>query len=256
VVGYREMQYLISALPGIRDVRGSAIAGYLWIIFGWLVVRPNIDHRPNNPLGAALFDLGHHVGRVAVGVAISIVAYFLGDLSESLSSVVGTAWGRLATETGIWGPYSSFRFVTSIVQREVNEANRRSHIHPDELEGHANDLTRELEQELSLPATLLVEPADQQLYRDADRLRAEGRLRLAIVPPLVALLVLLVIESRPAWLFATPLIMALFWEGVKRQADSKKLIADAITDGRFSAPSVRRFKEWATSPHPSVDEPG
>lgn len=63
------MQILASALPGFRDLRAPVIAGYGWLLFGWLLVQPDLNQRPQNPLGAALYDLGHELGRIWVAVA-------------------------------------------------------------------------------------------------------------------------------------------------------------------------------------------
>jgi len=51
----------------------------------------------------------------------------------------------------------------------------------------------ESDRELSLPATLLV-GEQPELFAEVDRLRAEGELRLAVVPPLLATIVLLAFE--------------------------------------------------------------
>jgi hypothetical protein len=51
------MQILSSALPGFRDLRGPVIAGYMWLVFVWLLVEPDLDNRPENQLGGSLYDL-------------------------------------------------------------------------------------------------------------------------------------------------------------------------------------------------------
>jgi len=62
------------------------IAGYLWLVFGWLLVKPNLDKRPDDQLAAALYDLGQDIGRVGVAVAVSVAAYLNGAVSQELSS--------------------------------------------------------------------------------------------------------------------------------------------------------------------------
>jgi len=79
------MQILANALPGFRDLRGPVVTGYLWLLFGWLVVHPNLDCRPPSKIGGALFDAGHQVGRVGVFIAISVAAYFIGTASQLVS---------------------------------------------------------------------------------------------------------------------------------------------------------------------------
>jgi len=56
------MQLLLNASPGFRDVRAPLMAGYLWLLFAWLLARPNLSSRPRDALGAAAFDLGEYGG--------------------------------------------------------------------------------------------------------------------------------------------------------------------------------------------------
>ena len=89
------MQILANALPGFRDLRAPVIAGYLWIVFAWLLVDPNLDHRPSSQPGAALYDLGNHIGHIGVAVAVSILAYFAGSVSQAGSDAVHGIYVRI-----------------------------------------------------------------------------------------------------------------------------------------------------------------
>ncbi|MFF0532877.1 hypothetical protein ACFYT3_31450 [Nocardia amikacinitolerans] len=96
--------------------------------------------------------------------------------------------------------------------------------------------------EPELPATVLV--ADQpELFSEVDRLRAEGQLRLAVVPPLIALTVLLGLRSA-VWSLMILGIFALAWQGVQRLEESRQLVIDAITTNRVASPAARRFADW------------
>lgn len=70
MIGYGPLQILASALPGFRDLRAPIIAGYMWLVFAWLIVQPDPNHRPDGGVGAAVYDLGHDVGRVWVFIAV------------------------------------------------------------------------------------------------------------------------------------------------------------------------------------------
>jgi hypothetical protein len=56
-----------------------------------------------------------------------------------------------------------------------------------DLDNRVAEARRGLELELNMPATLLLgKDADPQLFAEADRLKSERDLRLAVVPPLTA----------------------------------------------------------------------
>src|SRR3954451_13308783 len=42
------MQVLANALPGVRELRGPLVAGYLWLLFIWMLLTPDLDHRPSS----------------------------------------------------------------------------------------------------------------------------------------------------------------------------------------------------------------
>jgi hypothetical protein len=51
------VQFLISALPGFRDLRPPLVAGYLWLVFLWILFKPDIHKRPANEVASAVYDL-------------------------------------------------------------------------------------------------------------------------------------------------------------------------------------------------------
>lgn len=57
------MQILASALPGFRDLRAPLLAGYLWLIFVWILIKPDIRTGPNNAVDTAMYDLAKDAGR-------------------------------------------------------------------------------------------------------------------------------------------------------------------------------------------------
>jgi hypothetical protein len=91
------VQILANALPGFRDLRAPIIAGYMWLFFAWLIVQPDVHHRPAGGVGAAAYDLANDMGRVGLVVAVSVAAYLVGAVSESASEGLVWLWRHFAT---------------------------------------------------------------------------------------------------------------------------------------------------------------
>jgi hypothetical protein len=72
-------------------------------------------------------------------------------------------------------------------------------------------------------------------------------LRLAVALPLAALAITLSFVVSPIWLLMLPATAVLAVQGNRRTADSRKLIADAMTSGRIASSSVGRFQSWANN---------
>lgn len=85
------MQILASALPGFRDLRAPVLAGYLWLIFAWVVLKPNFSTRPANGVAAAVYDLAIAAGPLWVSLAIGVGAYLIGSISQTVSRFVRLA---------------------------------------------------------------------------------------------------------------------------------------------------------------------
>jgi hypothetical protein len=84
------MQILASALPGFRDLRAPLTAGYMWLLFIYLLVRPELGTRPTNEIGAAVFDLANEVGRLWLALAVGTAAYLVGAISDSVGAFLYT----------------------------------------------------------------------------------------------------------------------------------------------------------------------
>jgi len=257
------MQILSNALPGFRDLRGPIIAGYMWLVFAWLLVTPDWDVRPEDRIGGGLYDLGHHVGRIWVAVAVSVAAYLIGSISQEGSAAIrrvlmsDKAWAFLGL--GIGG-YDRGNALTIFRQGEATLEARGGGVPPEqmalideELRQREVSAEEEAQRELSLPATLLVGDRPE-LFAEVDRLRAEGELRLAVVPPMISLIILLAVSNSPLWILSIPLVVLLLVQGMRREADSRKIIADAIAFGRIDSPSLKKFATWVTNSLPELLE--
>jgi hypothetical protein len=260
------MQILSNALPGFRDLRNPIIAGYVWLLFGWLIVRPDLDTRPSSVVDRAIWDLGQHIGPIAVGLAVSVAAYLVGSVSQEISSALRRLceWGRrrfatIPIESEFATGAFRFRDQTIYVNEPVYEQyiramvvfeaakNRLNNDQQKQIEelilSRTSAASAEARRELTLPATLLV-GQQEHLFAEVDRLRAEGELRLAIVPPLCALLILLAILQSWFWLLGLPAVLLLFIQGFRREADSRKVIADAIDRDLVTSSALSKFASW------------
>jgi len=239
------VQILANALPGFRDLRGPLIAGYMWLIFAWLIVQPDPDHRPDDSIGGAFYDLANEVGRIWVFVAISVAAYLIGAVSQYLSEPLRRGGSLFAV---LYGGFdidveARLRPLELRAEAEIDTAFEEERIRSidaqrftEMFQNRARAAGYEAERELELPAILLV--GDQnELFAEVDRVRSEGQLRLAVVPPLVALIGLLAVEVSLWWLTALLAVVALIFQGSERDLDAKKSIADAIRIGRVPSSS-------------------
>jgi hypothetical protein len=106
-------------------------------------------------------------------------------------------------------------------------------------------LQRELDDELSLPATLLL--GDQpETFAEADRLRAESELRIATVVPLGSVAILLALTTSPWWLSPLPGLTVLLLLGIRRDVESRSLIAAAIRIRKVNRARLRDSRrKWA-----------
>jgi hypothetical protein len=265
------VQILANALPGFRDLRAPVIAGYLWLAFGWLAVRPDLFHRPADHIGAALFDLGHRIGHIGIAIGVSVAAYLIGAVSQGVSTVVGAAWRLLLQNLWLVLPRGiDSRLAipppeyTSVAPSQISgiaaNADFRAdlqEVEPDlreDVNGYLRDSLQsrqgaadyEASRELTLPATVLV-GKEPELFAEVDRLRAEGDLRFGVVPPLAALSILLATQASGWWWLAILPIMVLLDQGVRRHLDSRKLIADAIARGLVKSSAVEEFTRWVNA---------
>jgi hypothetical protein len=76
-------------LPGVRELRAPLAAGYLWLLFAWLILpieRPTAKaaKQDTGTLGR-LYELEPLVGPIGLAVVVSIAAYLLGSLTLGLA---------------------------------------------------------------------------------------------------------------------------------------------------------------------------
>jgi hypothetical protein len=76
---------LASLIPGLRELKGSLAAGFLWLTVLWLIFHSYIPERDEatGPI-AALYEAGDALSAIGFGIALSFLAYLIGSLSEGL----------------------------------------------------------------------------------------------------------------------------------------------------------------------------
>lgn len=79
------MNFITQLLPGLRDVRGPLIAGYLWLFAGWLFLgEPTPDQETADAAYRPVLELGDALGRVGLAAVVSVAAYLIGSLFQAV----------------------------------------------------------------------------------------------------------------------------------------------------------------------------
>ena len=270
------MQILGSVLPGLREIRAPVIAGYLWLVLVWVLISPDVDTRPSDGVLSSVYDLGQEVGRLGIAIAVGVIAYLLGSVSQALGDVIP----RFASMSrpSEWSGFSQLlmpldfvlgfflRPVPPVEMRPIERVERalaraRTAVESagrglraeqvarlrteayNELDGRYRIALLDARSELQLPATVLVGDKPE-LFAEVDRLRAEADLRVAVVPPLVALTIVFAYTHCWYWLLALVPILFLLRQGLIRADQSRRAIFDAITQRYVESSSQADFESW------------
>jgi hypothetical protein len=169
---------LAGVLPGLREIRAPLAAGYLWFLFGWLVVGDDVG-AAGGVLGR-LVDLGGNLAPGAVAVAASFAAYLVGSMSNDL-------FGRALLSY-------TLRWVSWTVVRRQWERARESDM-----------------------SDSMIESQVARFDNRANRLAAERDLRVAILPPLTAILIYFIVADNWWWTALALLVLpALYAQSILR----------------------------------------
>lgn len=258
------MQILASALPGFRDLRAPLTGGYLWLLLLWIAVRPEIAARPSDGIAAAIYDLGQAAGPIWVGLGVSVAAYLVGSVSQSLSSIVnrlvsfirrtlrsrlpGIYKSRVSSYPDLIGPFGldptiklQDKAKSAYLKKCGSTFNEREVDNIISLQARIAMLG--LKYELAMPATLLLSN-EPELFTEADRLKAESQFRLAVVPPLIAITCFASWNQSWWWLLAAVPVGILAWQGYARNEEFQSLMTGAVQRGIIRSRSVDNFREW------------
>jgi hypothetical protein len=235
---------LASALPGVRDLRTPATVGYLWLLFGWLLFDHVSRRDPYGDVVESLRSLGDAMGPVAAGIAVAVGAYLVGAVSQEATGLVfGIVRHPLDDEKA-----RLRRKVDELFERAtaaVSDLPESEQALPmAEIDSRHKAALKDTADDLALPATVLV-GAQEALFGEVDRLRAEGDFRTALSLPLLALTALLVVMTDDvAWAVTVVGIAVLAFQGVRRMNQSERLIAQAMVAGTVESPTLERERQW------------
>lgn len=80
------MNFVTQLLPGLRDVRAPLVAGYLWLFAGWLLLADHLPTQDDDSVYANAFAVENAVGQIGLIAVVSVAAYLLGSLLQSMPS--------------------------------------------------------------------------------------------------------------------------------------------------------------------------
>jgi hypothetical protein len=244
------VQILSSALPGFRSLRPPLTAGYLWLLFGWAVIKPDVTTRPGAAIERSLWDLAQEVGPVGVALATGVAAYLLGSLSQDVTLLAARPLVWLATRFDLYPTAVSPACV--LIDEHMRVVDERADTIRD------RDARRELkrlidresesarfhaDRELDLPGLLLMDK-DPDAFAHVDRVRAEAEFRLAVAAPLVACFIYLTFARHLVWFLGVPAAIAILVQGLQRREDSRGQVAEWLHRNDDSSAALRRYQRW------------
>jgi hypothetical protein len=243
---------LVNLLPGIREVRAPLVAGYLWLLAGWLAIGRSLPS-PATATGLLndVYDFADSLSRPVLLAAASLAAYLLGiistagtDAAVDLTRRVPRLQPRESLSQALLDAFDS---------GESGPPADISQIHPDDLlerltvfyDQHSKEIDQ-LRTDIELvPVRLL--GRDPELYAAYDRLHSEATFRAAVVPPLAVIAMVLAYSESSWWLFAfaAPALLALV--AMTREADAFRLLAEALRAGRVESPVLEAIRSRSPS---------
>ena len=110
---------LANLLPGVREIRAPLAAGYIWLVFSWLLLEPLPSRGDAEGLLKSTYALADAVTPVGVGIALTFGAYVFGSLSESITQLPRRVLRNFefSTQTGIK--------ISLLLDERLNEIERR-----------------------------------------------------------------------------------------------------------------------------------
>jgi hypothetical protein len=86
-------------IPGLREIRGPLLAGYLWILAIWLLLGDRLPSNESGEVFERLWEAGEAVGPIGRAAALSVVAYLIGAL---VTSAIRSSVRFLFTMAKLW----------------------------------------------------------------------------------------------------------------------------------------------------------
>lgn len=155
-----------------RSPRATSAAGYLWLFFAWVVWGESLpDANDTKPMVVErVYELEGVVSSLGLAVVSSVAAYVVGSIVIDVQRIVGLFGKGLAVVVLPASTVTTFR---------------------GQYERHQLDLAK----------TMLLDESEA-LHADVDRPDTEATFRMALWPPLAALIIYAAIELNPLFLLA------------------------------------------------------
>lgn len=254
---------LANLLPGVRELRGPLVAGYLWLLFIWLVWGDKLPTKRSEVQGALgrLFDLAPLLKDFGVVAVLSVTAYLVGSLAIGLG-----AWviGPVRRKFELWAMNRAGK--KHLTRRE--EALRMGAapppppplgavLHRDRVSARGNEqlmnwasvhgvdprrLYEDVLRELDVVKTRLL-TSDLNLHSEVDRRDTEATFRLAVVPPLAGIFLFMTFADRLLWLIGLTVVGGLVWQGLQQRREGGDLLVDAIRLTIVTPPALARLRD-------------
>lgn len=79
-------------MPGLREIRGPLVAGYLWLFAAWLALEDRLPTSKSNETFERLWNLADSVGPIALAATASVAAYLIGSLLSAIFAAALKRW--------------------------------------------------------------------------------------------------------------------------------------------------------------------
>jgi hypothetical protein len=216
---------LANVMPGFRELRAPLAAGYLWLVWAWLVWGDTLPTRKEvtGPLDR-LYELEPVVSDLGRAVIASVAAYIVGSIAIDLETRFGRLNERFGSVIPIARPIAVTDAGNAIVKRMLVQALGG----PDVPHGAIRTAHRWILDNRQLLKTRLLD-LSTALHSEVDRPDAEATFRMALWPPLAAIAIYLAVSVSPLWLLALilPAFLAVQWISLRRQANDTLITAVA-----------------------------
>jgi hypothetical protein len=233
---------LANVLPGLREVRAPLAAGYLWLLFIYLLCGiPDTADAPR--FVERIASLGGALSQVGVAVVVSFAAYLLGSFVHQVLCALGDGTMRALMRGGrapVLTP-RGYALLDDLISEKVSDGAVTS---PEE----AEQLAVEILEELDLLRTRLL-ATDPALFGEVNRLNTEADLRLAVSIPLAAVACVAAVDL--SLVILVPILLVtefLLVHGVMTRRNANDKLIDALFLERIQSPVIERWERETIRP--------
>ncbi|MCI4063673.1 hypothetical protein MRQ36_14190 [Micromonospora sp. R77] len=278
------MGLLTSLLPGLRDLRAPLASGLLWLGVLVAIFAPHSDRiLRDTPEGAAIKELlASGSGTATVPLLVS-VAFLIGSAANTLSQLTARLIGSVGLDLLAKLEklsLSRFRFKKGAawlpIRLFANLVTARKSLQPISLTARQLivDAVQNIFGRSKAPGSVsLIYPIDSvldslsysaahlavaapTLYQEYDRLRSESEFRVAVVPPMLTLAILLPLEHSPYIILFTAVgCCVLLAQAVQQVRAANNILANAVYLDHATLPNIQSvadaFKDLV--PQPETD---